>query len=95
MINWGILILDSIWIIALGLALSVISILYWEARLKSIKIKALLGHTKYTMPLFSAGALFCLGMALRSVDWWENVLLGLFTGVFLISIWKINQSREQ
>ena len=95
MIDWLNLFFNSIWILALALALAVFSIAYYQAQKQGLKIRNLLTTNAYAFPLNIAGAMFCLSMALTSDRWWEIgvwiVLLGMFAYQgYKISKWNIN-----
>ena len=87
MIDWLNLLFNSIWIIALALALAVFSVAYYQAKQRAEKMGSLLITPKFAVPLNISGAMCCLGMALTSERWWEiglwMILLGLFSRVYL------------
>ena len=74
MINWWGLLSNSIWILALSLALAVVSLAYYESRQMGTKVRGLLNTTTYALPLHIAGGVFCLGMVISSPKWWEIIL---------------------
>ena len=82
MIDWLNLLFNTIWIIALALALAVFSIAYNQAKQQEEKIRKLLSTSKYAVRLNIAGAMFCLGMALTSERWWEIGLWIVMMGMF-------------
>jgi hypothetical protein len=77
MINWLNLVYNSIWIVALALALAVFGVAYYQSQWRGEKVKVLLNKAKFTMPLNIAGVIFCVGMALIADKWWE-ILLWVF-----------------
>ena len=92
MIDWFNLIANLLWIIALALTLSVVSIARWEAIEKGQKLRDALNTNRWLVTLNTAGITFCGGMAALSDALWEQVvwllLLVLFclqTGVWLLS----------
>jgi len=93
MIDWLNLLFNSIWILALALALSVVSIAYWEAQIGGKKLRALLGQYRYALPLILAGVVFCLGMAATSAKWWEWIFWEISVVLFGIQGWVINKDR--
>ena len=82
MINWFALLMNSIWILAIALALAVVSIAYYQSSQAGKKIGRLLITPKFTLPLNIAGGVFCLGMALTANRWWEIILWGLLVALF-------------
>jgi len=93
MIDWLSLLFNSIWIIALALALAVLSIAYYQSQQRGEKIKALLIKPKYTFPLNISGGLFCLGMALTAVKWWEIVLWVTLMALFGYQLYIITKLK--
>ncbi len=82
MINWLSLLFNGIWILAIALVLTVVSIAYYQSRQAGKKIGRLLNTPKFTLPLNIAGGIFCLGMALTANRWWEIILWGLLAALF-------------
>jgi len=74
MIDWLNLLFNSIWIIAIALALAVVSIAYYQSRQRGKKIRQVLNSPPYTLLLNIAGTVFCLGMVVTSTKWWEIIL---------------------
>ena len=81
MIDWLNLFYNSIWIIALAVALAVLSNAYYESRLEGVKLGVILNTSRFVLPLNIAGALFSLGMALTSERWWEILLWIVMMGL--------------
>ena len=91
MINWLNLLFNTIWIIALALALAMISMAYYQAKQRAEKMGSLLNTPKFSVPLNMSGALFCLGMALTSERWWEILLWIVLLGMFFYQGYKISK----
>jgi len=91
MINWLNLLFNSIWIIAIALALAVFSIAYWEAQTGEKKLGVLLGQYRYAFPLILAGVVFCLGMAATSAKWWEWIFWEILIVLLGIQAYKIKK----
>jgi len=89
MINWLSLLTNSIWIIAIALALALFSIAYYQSQQRGEKIRSILNAPKYALPLNLSGALFCLGMGLTSDRWWEVMLWVVLMGLFCYQAYKI------
>ncbi len=88
MINWWGLASNSIWILAIAMALAVFSIAYYESRQKGEKLRQVFNSPTYTLPLNLAGAIFCLGMAVTSGRWWEVLLWIVLMGLFGYQIFQ-------
>ena len=93
MIDWLNLLYNSIWILALALALAVFSIAYYQAQLGKVKIGSILGKPNFALTLHVAGGLFSLGMALTSERWWEIVLWGILFLGFCYQVIILRNSR--
>ncbi len=93
MIDWLNLLYNSIWIIAMALALAVVSIAYFQSQQRGEKIMALLIKPKNSLPLNVSGVLFCLGMALTADRWWEIGLWILLLGLFCYQIYTIRKLK--
>ena len=89
MIDWLNLLFNSIWILALSLALAVASIVYYESRQKGEKFRQALNSPPYALLLNIAGGVFCLGMALSSNKWWEIILWIVLMVLFGYQAFKI------
>ena len=88
MIQWWYVMANSIWILALALALAVFSIAYYQAQLGKVKIASNLGTPKFVIPLYVAGGLFSLGMALTTDTWWEIALWFVLMGLFFYEMYR-------
>ena len=95
MLDWLNLLFNSIWILALALGLSVVSIAYWEAQIEGKKLRALLGQYRYAFPLILAGVVFCLGMAATSTKLWEWIFWEISVILFGIKGWVVYKDRGQ
>ena len=95
MIDWLSLVFNSIWIIAIALAVAVFSIAYYQSQQRGVKIRALLNEQKYTLPLNISGAVFCLGMALTADKWWEIILWIILLGLFCYQGWMVKIDKTE
>lgn len=89
MINWYNLFANSLWILALSLALGVISYTRWEAVQTGERLRDRLNHPARSLPLNLAGALFCVGLAATSQRWWEIGLWLLLFVLFMVQGWGL------
>jgi hypothetical protein len=74
MIDWYNLIGNSLWIVSLSLALSIVSIAVWEAAAEGKKLRKLLSTNRRLSVLTTAEILFCGGMVALADVLWERVL---------------------
>lgn len=82
MINWLGLLANSIWILALALALAAISIVYWKSQHSGEKMREFLRFPEFAFPLRLAVTVFCIGMVASSSSWWKIILWGIFAVLF-------------
>jgi len=91
-IDWYNLAANALWIIALALALAVLSFGTWEARVGGERLRVTLSRPRWEFTLNLAGALFCLGLAATSDRIWERALWLVLAGLYLFQIgfnfWK-------
>jgi len=95
MINWLDLLTNSIWILALALALAIFSIAYYQSQQWEEKIRSVLNSPKYALPLNLSGALFCLGMAVTADRWWEIMLWIVLMVLFGYQAYKISKLSKK
>jgi hypothetical protein len=91
-IDWYNLAANALWIIALALALTVLSFASWEARVSGERLRVALSRPRWEFTLNLAGAMFCLGLAATSDRIWERALWLVLAGLYLFQIgfnfWK-------
>jgi hypothetical protein len=91
-IDWYNLAANALWIIALALALAVLSFASWEAKVSGERLRVALSRPRWEFTLNLAGALFCLGLAATSNRIWERALWLVLAGLYLFQIgfnfWK-------
>lgn len=92
MIDWVNLAANALWIIALSLALAVLSFASWEAKVGGERLRVVLSRPRWELALNLAGALFCLGLAATSDKMWEQALWLVLAGLYLfqigLGVWK-------
>lgn len=86
MINWYNLAANALWIFAVSLALSVLSIARWEAVTNGMSLWELLKSYRWQIPLHISGTLFCGGLAATSDLLWERILWIILLTWMLIQI---------
>lgn len=86
MINWYNLTANSLWIIALALALATLSFARWEARELDQRLGAILSQSKWQTALNLAGILFCGGLAATTEVIWERAVWGILAILFMIQL---------
>ena len=83
MINWILVLSNSLWIFALALDLSVLSYTRWQARQRYGRFDDLIKSPGVLWLVKLSGFLFCMGLSLLSSPWWEKGLWGL-SGIFFV-----------
>lgn len=84
MINWYSLAANSLWIFAVALALSVLSIARWEAIMQGESLREMLKSSRWQIMLHISGAFFCVGLAATSDLLWERIIwIILFTWMII------------
>lgn len=86
MIDWYRVIANSLWILALALALATISFARWEARSTGAKLGETLNLPGWQTPLNIAGVMFCGGLAATSDVTWERALWLILAGLFVVQV---------
>ena len=86
MIDWYNLFANSLWILALALALATLGFARWQARMEGEKLKAVLNRAGWQKSLNLAGVIFCAGLALTTDVWWEQLLWAILGLLFLLQI---------
>ena len=86
MIDWYYLSANSLWILALALALATLGFARWEARIRVTKLKEVLNYPRWQISLYVAGVLFSGGLVATSDAFWEQVLTSILGMVFLIQL---------
>jgi hypothetical protein len=97
MIDWPQILGNALWIGGAALALAVVSYASWAAHQQQQKLRVILGAAAYQCALYGAGLLFCLGLAVTAVRWWEALLwaaLGLGCVVQFVLTWRTLHRTE-
>jgi membrane protein implicated in regulation of membrane protease activity len=84
MINWFSMFANSLWIIALALALAALSYASWRASVDKEKLRSKLNKGEYSAVFSLAGLLFCAGLALTAPSTLQTVLWTILGIGFLI-----------
>jgi hypothetical protein len=84
MIDWFNLFANSLWILALALALAALSYASWHASLDKEKLSSTLGKGGYPIVFSLAGVLFCAGLALTASSSVQIILWTILGISFLI-----------
>jgi len=91
MIDWFNLIANSLWILALSIALSTLSFARGEARGRCETLKSIMSQAKWQIPLNISGVLFCGGLAATTNVTWERAIWGILAILFIIQLVFIKQ----
>jgi hypothetical protein len=84
MINWLNLIANSFWILGCALALATVSYASWQASVEDTKMRMVLSSPGYKISLYTAGAIFSIGLAATSDRIWEIILWTILAILFII-----------
>jgi hypothetical protein len=74
MIDWYGFAANSLWIMALALALAILSFARWEATRQRKKLGQILMERGWQVGLAVAGILFCGGLAATADSAWKTIL---------------------
>jgi ABC-type xylose transport system permease subunit len=94
MIDWYNLAANSLWILAMALALATLSYARWEARERQERLRITLSRSALQVKLNFSGALFCLGLASTSRALGERVLWLFLMVLFLIQVWLSRKAGQ-
>ncbi len=86
MIDWANLLFNTFWIVALALALAIVSWSSWQASVNKTGLRSELNRAGPQRGLYLAGFLFSLGLALTSSIVYEQVIWFLFATYFLVQL---------
>ncbi len=84
---------NALWIAGAVLALAVVSITQWQARVEGLRLRVCLGRPAAQAALAVAAILFCVGMLGTSGSVLERVLWGMLAGAFAVSS-IVNHRRQ-
>jgi len=86
MINWVNLIANSFWILGCALALATLSYASWQASFENKKMRMVLSSPACKISLYTAGALFSIGLAATSDQTWEVIFWIVLVILFAVQI---------
>jgi len=84
MVDWFNLIANSFWILGCALALATVSYAGWQASVEDKKMRMVLALLGYKISLYTAGALFSIGLAATSDRIWVIILWTILAILFII-----------
>ena len=84
MIDWLNLIANTFWILGCALALATVSYAGWQASVEDKKMRIVLSSPGYMISLYTAGAIFSIGLAATSDRIWEIILWTILVILFII-----------
>ena len=95
MINWFNLLTNAIWILGCALALATLSYASWQASVANEKMGMVVSSPAYKISLYTAGALFSIGLAATSDRIWEILLWTILVILFIIqAVLSIHQKKK-
>ncbi len=80
---WGSIAGNTLWIFGLSLALSVVSLAYWQSRMLGKHFGKVLSEPGMKIALNLAALVFCLGLGLLSAPAWGKVLWFILVGLLI------------
>lgn len=86
MIDWFDLFANSLWIMALAIALTTVSSARWEAGIRKKRLSTILSQPGWQTPLNIAGVLFCGGLAATTDVIWERAVWGILAILFVVQL---------
>ena len=86
LIDWPALFFSALWIAGATLALAVVSIGQWQARIEGLRLRECLGRPAAQRALAVAAASFCVGMLGTSGSVLERVLWGILACAFALDV---------
>ncbi len=95
MIDWFNLLANTFWILGCALALATLSYASWQASVANEKMRMVLSSPAYKISLYTAGALFSIGLAATSDRIWEILLWTILVILFIIqAVLSIHQKKK-
>lgn len=89
MIDWYTLFSNSLWILALALALAVLGMARWGARQQGMKLGKVLNRPSWQIALNVCGIIFCFGLAATADRTWEQIVWLVMAVLFGVQIWIV------
>jgi hypothetical protein len=74
---------NALWILGLAVALSAISLAYWQARLQAQPLHRVLARRAFRSALAAGMLLFSLGLLMLESRLWARLLWGLLAALWL------------
>ena len=94
MIDWFNLAANTLWIVALALALAALSYASWQASLMKVSLRSVVDGFGIQVVLYTAGLLFCLGLAATSTPLWQVILWLLLALGFIVQLFFFLRARK-
>ena len=86
MIDWTALVTNTLWLLALSIALAITGWASWQAAQEETRFQNVLRRRGYARALQGCLALFCLGVALSVHSTWERAAWALLTLVAMVQL---------
>lgn len=94
MIDWFNLASNTLWIVALALALATLSYASWQASWLKVSFRSVVDGFGIQVALHIAGLLFCLGLAASSTPIWQVILWLLLALGFIVQLFFLLRARK-
>ena len=91
MVDWLGVVTNGLWVLGLAGMLAALSYFDYYARTRGRPVRQVLNAPMFFRPFSLAGVLFCVGVAVSGVSWWQRVAWAVLAALFAMQAW---QSRE-
>lgn len=89
MIDWLNVIYHLLWVFGAAIILSVFSYADWQATQQGLKLRNLLQAVPYQRLILLGCILISLSLFMLAERWWQQILWGVFFGLFGLQIWLL------
>jgi hypothetical protein len=95
MIDWPGLFTNTIWILALSVALAIVSTASWRASVEKTRLRDVLGRRNFYLPLLGLLVIFSLGLALSVPSVLEKLAWGALTVLSIVQFGLSLRQKEK
>ena len=89
MLNWVDLLAHAVWVAGCMLALAILGISQWKARVSGVRLRDELKQPTARIMLLAAAILFSLGMLSTAATWFERISWGVLVVVLGSQAWLV------
>ena len=88
LIDWGMVIINSFWILGAAVLLAGLSFHHWLAQQENRSLREQLQQTSFLLLFWASFTLIGIGLTGTSAEWWETAVWALFTLFCLVNAVK-------